>query len=285
MSDFSTNQRINQALLMLTKVLQPYVERRLREVHGDKWRYNLSLSAGTDARKPLDAYALLKTMIDNWQSVFRDGLKPIVRNHVSFALDARNAVSHAGETIGDADAVAYLRSIQAVAEAIDAKSATSFKALIDDQTKAMASALGVSVEVAAKAAAAPPIQETLDLAEGKYTWKPWREVAPPHADVMAARFQEAEFAADLSTVARSEGADTYRDPREFFRITFMTGGLRKVLVSAVERLAGKGGEPVIGLQTSFGGGKTHTLLALYHLASAVNPETCRGSPRFSLRPE
>jgi predicted AAA+ superfamily ATPase len=93
---------------------------------------------------------------------------------------------------------------------------------------------------------------------------------------MSARFVEAEFAADLSTVAHDQGADTYRAPREFFRITFMTGGLRKVLYSAIERLAGKGGDPVIGLQTSFGGGKTHTILALYHLASAKNPETLPG---------
>jgi hypothetical protein len=50
-------------------------------------------------------------------------------------------------------------------------------------------------------------------------------------------------------VARGEGADTYRDPREFYRITYMTGGLRKVLQSAIERLAGKGGDPVIGQNT------------------------------------
>jgi predicted AAA+ superfamily ATPase len=87
-----------------------------------------------------------------------------------------------------------------------------------------------------------------------------------------------EFAADLSAVACDEGADTYRDPREFFRISFMTGGLRKVLHNAIERLSGKGGDPVIGLQTSFGGGKTHTMLALYHLASAKNPETLPGLP-------
>jgi predicted AAA+ superfamily ATPase len=129
--------------------------------------------------------------------------------------------------------------------------------------------------VAAKTIAGPP-QQTLDLVDSKYTWKPWRDVAPPHADVMAARFQESEFAADLSTVARGEGAETYRDPREFYRITYITGGLRKVLQSAIERLAGKGGDPVIRLQTSFGGGKTHTMLALYHLASAKNPETLPG---------
>ena len=158
-----------------------------------------------------------------------------------------------------------------MAEAIDPKASAGFKALIDDQTKAMAEAMGVSTEVAAKTIAVPA-QHPLDLGDGKYSWKPWRDVSPPHADVMAARFQEAEFAADLSIVARGEGAETYGDPREFFRITYMTGGLRKVLSSAIERLAGKGGDPVIGLQTSFGGGKTHTMLALYHLASAKNPE-------------
>uniref|UniRef100_UPI003F9C3435 Swt1 family HEPN domain-containing protein n=1 Tax=Rhodoblastus sp. TaxID=1962975 RepID=UPI003F9C3435 len=276
MSEFATNQRINQALLMLTKILQPYVERRLREVYKENWRNNLSLAAGSDPSKPLDAYGLLKTMIDNWQAVFRDGLKPIIRNQVSFALAARNDVAHAGGAIGHADAISYLTSIRAISEAIDPKSAAGFKTLLDDQTKAMAAALGVSVEAAAAKAAEPPAQTTLELVETKYPWKPWRDVAPPHADVMAARFQEAEFAADLSTVARGEGADTYRDPREFFRITYMTGGLRKVLVGAVERLAGKGGEPVIGLQTSFGGGKTHTMLALYHLANSPNPATLPG---------
>jgi hypothetical protein len=54
------------------------------------WQQNLSVAAGSNVTKPLDAYALLKTMIDNWQTVFRDVLKPIVRNHVSLALAARN---------------------------------------------------------------------------------------------------------------------------------------------------------------------------------------------------
>ena len=49
-------------------------------------------------------------------------------------------------------------------------------------------------------------------------------------------------------------------------ITYLTEGLRRVLTTAVQRLAGAGGDPVIGLQTAFGGGKTHTMLALYHLA-------------------
>jgi predicted AAA+ superfamily ATPase len=52
----------------------------------------------------------------------------------------------------------------------------------------------------------------------------------------------------------------------FFGITFLTEGLKRVLLSALQRLSGQGGDPVIGLQTAFGGGKTHTLLAVYHLA-------------------
>src|SRR5439155_13033314 len=117
------------------------------------------------------------------------------------------------------------------------------KRLIHDQIQAAAKTMGPEPKIAVKNLNDPAAPQ-LDLGDGKYTWKPWRDVAPPHPDVMAARFVEAEFAADLSTVARGEGADTYRDPREFFRITFMTGGLRKVVQGAIERLSGKGGDPV-----------------------------------------
>jgi hypothetical protein len=119
MSGFASNQRINQALLLLTKVLQPYVEKRMRDAYRGNWQQNMSVAAGTDMSKPYDAYALLKTMVDNWQHAFRDGLKPIVRNHVSLALAARNDMAHASGTIADTDAISYLRSIQAVVEAIE----------------------------------------------------------------------------------------------------------------------------------------------------------------------
>jgi predicted AAA+ superfamily ATPase len=215
-------------------------------------------------------------MIDNWQSCFKDTFKQKTRTDVSKALDGRNAVSHTSSEILAADAISYLTAIRGVAEAISAKTVIDgVRPLIDDQIKAAAKAMGVAPEIAVKKLS-EPVAPQLELGDGKYVWKPWRDVAPPHPDVMAARFVEAEFAADLSTVARGEGEDTYRDPREFFRITFVTGGLRKVLESAIERLAGKGGDPVIGLQTSFGGGKTHTMLGLFHLANAKSPETLPG---------
>lgn len=97
--------------------------------------------------------------------------------------------------------------------------------------------------------------------------KPWREIAVPHEDVLKGTFQQAEFAADLSRVHDGTATAEYQDPALFFQRTFITEGMRMLLDSVVKRLAGKGGDPVIQLQTAFGGGKTHTMLAVYHLVS------------------
>ena len=98
------------------------------------------------------------------------------------------------------------------------------------------------------------------------TIKPWREVAEPHADVREGKFQQAEFAADLSRVHSGTANAEYQNPTLFFQRTFITEGMRLLLDSVAKRLAGLGGDPVIQLQTAFGGGKTHTMLAVYHLA-------------------
>jgi predicted AAA+ superfamily ATPase len=66
-----------------------------------------------------------------------------------------------------------------------------------------------------------------------------------------------------------EGTDEYRDPAEFFRRTYLTESLKGLLVGAIHRLTGEGGDPVVQLQTNFGGGKTHSMLALYHLFSGT----------------
>ena len=106
--------------------------------------------------------------------------------------------------------------------------------------------------------------------------KPWREVVTPHRDVASGRYQQAEFAADLWQVHLGEGTDEYRDPVEFFRRTYLTVSLNAMLVGAVRRLAGRGGDPVMQLQTNFGGGKTHAMLALYHLFSGIAPGELAG---------
>jgi uncharacterized protein len=101
--------------------------------------------------------------------------------------------------------------------------------------------------------------------------KPWREIAVPHEDVLKGTFQQAEFAADLSRVHDGTATDEYQNPALFFQRTFITEGMRLLLDSVVKRLVGRGGDPVIQLQTAFGGGKTHTMLAVYHLAKGLAP--------------
>jgi uncharacterized protein len=96
--------------------------------------------------------------------------------------------------------------------------------------------------------------------------RPWREIAVPHEDVLKGTFQQAEFAADISRVHDGKATSEYQDPVLFFQRTYITEGMRLLLDSVVRRLAGKGGDPVIQLQTAFGGGKTHTMLAVLHLA-------------------
>ncbi len=109
--------------------------------------------------------------------------------------------------------------------------------------------------------------------------KAWTEIATPHEDVLRGTFKQAEFAADLSLVHKGQAPKEYQDPVSFFERTFITEGMRLLLDSVVKRLHGGSGDPVMQLQTAFGGGKTHTEMAVYHLARGEQPPNrLRGIP-------
>ena len=109
--------------------------------------------------------------------------------------------------------------------------------------------------------------------------KPWRQIARPHHDVLEGTFRQSEFAADISQVSAGIATPEYQDAEKFFARTYITEGMRLLLISVAQRLAGKAGDPVIQVQTNFGGGKTHTRLAVYHLASRkVTPDKLQGIP-------
>ena len=101
--------------------------------------------------------------------------------------------------------------------------------------------------------------------------KPWREIAVPHPDVLEGTFLQSEFAADITAVHTGKAMREYQDAAAFFQRTFITEGMGLLLTSVARRLNGQGGDPVIQLQTAFGGGKTHTMLAVYHLATRQCP--------------
>lgn len=94
--------------------------------------------------------------------------------------------------------------------------------------------------------------------------KPFTSVARPHRDILEGRFTLDVYAASLWQVIKKEAPPEYQDPDIFFKRTELTRGLRDLIARIQKRLEGKGGDPVLQLQTPFGGGKTHALIALYH---------------------
>lgn len=96
--------------------------------------------------------------------------------------------------------------------------------------------------------------------------KAFHTIAIPHKDILEGRLTMDVFAADLWEVSQNRGSDEYKDGDTFFRKTYLTQGLGNLLAIVEKRLRGKGGDPVIQIQTPFGGGKTHALIAMYHKA-------------------
>jgi hypothetical protein len=94
----------------------------------------------------------------------------------------------------------------------------------------------------------------------------WLDLARPRSDIADGSFDESLFAADLGMVAEGHGPKDYLNPKTFAEKTYLTANLRAALDELGRRLAGdQGAAGVYRLQTEFGGGKTHTLLAAFHL--------------------
>ena len=89
-------------------------------------------------------------------------------------------------------------------------------------------------------------------------------IAIPHKDVLDGNLTMDVFAADLWEVFKGRAPAEYSDSDAFFNRTYLTQGLKDLLNVVEKRVSGNGGDPVIQLQTPFGGGKTHALIALYH---------------------
>ena len=261
--------RIDRGLDSVRMGLDPYVAKLMSDRHGERWRDHASRARGSDGQGELDVYGLLKTLLDNWSDLFRhDQRLRKARSFISHALDARNKVAHFSGELSAREALRYLDAMRELLASVGAKDEeATVEALYEEQRKAN----GIDRSPQSHLELEPPAPEQL---------RAWREVCEPHPDVLEARFSDAEFAANLALVDEGEGAEEYTDPAAFFRITYATEGLRRVLISTIARLAGQGGEPVIGLQTNFGGGKTHTMLALYHLGGAsqagYRPEELEG---------
>lgn len=263
----TNHERIGKALELLTGGLRPFVERELKSTYQDQWfaetRKTLS-AVQTDflgsAEKPeWDTATLLATLWNQWNDVFRKVLGHAERSLVSELREVRNKWAHQ-RTFTTDDTYRALDSIQRLLSAVSA--AKEAEEIEKHRSELLRLKFDEQARYEKRKSATGAIESTSTAG-----LKHWREVVTPHPDVASGRYQQAEFAADLWQVYQGNASSEYGDPIEFFRRTFLTQGLKDLLVRAVRRLAGAGSDPVVELQTNFGGGKTHSMLALYHLFS------------------
>ncbi|MCZ7645664.1 MAG: Swt1 family HEPN domain-containing protein [Planctomycetota bacterium] len=271
----SNHDRIGTALELLNQGLTPFVERELQVTYGTSWKDELQKTLKDyQIPKPAkggglkwDVQALLSIMWNHWNDTFKRTLGHAERSLVNELQGARNKWAHQ-ETFSSDDAYRGLDSATRLLTAVSAPQAEEAEKMkmellrvrFDEQMR---------TEKRKSAGTAIESQATGNL-------KPWREVVNPHKDVASGKYQQAEFAADLWQVHLGEGGEEYRKPVEFFRRTYLTESLKRLLVGAVERVSAKGGDPVVQLQTNFGGGKTHSMLALYHLLGGTPPAELAG---------
>lgn len=206
-----------------------------------------------------DASAQIGVILDNRAQIFRYVLSREEFSWLHEVRDWRNNISHGGQ-IGHADAFRALDTIERVLTRHAAEQAQQVLTMKENL---------LTEKAHDQARRAKPKAEELFSGEVAGL-KPWREVMQPHPDVAAGRFSAAEFAADLFMVHHGQGSHEYTDPVAFFQRTYLTEGLAKLLRQSVRRINGdKGSPPVVDLQTTFGGGKTHSMISIYHLFAGV----------------
>jgi predicted AAA+ superfamily ATPase len=262
----NNHERVGKAMELLKQGLAPFVDREFKNAYKDRALGEARRYFGDDrklADKGIgewDAAGLLKLMWESWNDVFRRTLGPAERSLVSELRDLRNKWAHQ-ESFSSDNAYRALDSATRLLTAISAPQSAEIEKMkmellrlrFDEQVRAeQRKNAGTAIESAVAS-----------------NLRSWREVVTPHKDVASGRYQQAEFAADLWQVHLGEGTAEYKKPAEFFRRTYLTESLKRLLVGAVHRITGQGGDPVVQLQTNFGGGKTHSMLALYHLFSGT----------------
>ena len=274
----SNSERIGKGLELLRNGLVPFVEREMEAVYGDKWQVKARQGVSKErdwkvenGKVQWDAYLILMILWNHWNDVFKRTLGHAERSYVSELRKARNRWAHQNAFTYD-DTYRVLDTMTRLLRSVSAGEAGEVEKMAQETMRVRF----------AEQARRETRRKTVAPIDGSPTpgLKPWREVLTPHPDVATGRYQQAEFAADLEQVRSGKATAEYGEPREFFRRTFLTIGLNDLLKEALLRLTNRGGGPVVELQTNFGGGKTHSMLALYHLFSDVPANELAGIERI-----
>lgn len=259
----TNRQRIDDALLLVAQGFGAFAEDQLRQHWGDNWLSEVKANARGakfDLNEPnmTDPDFVLWLGTNQWQYVFKKLLSESDRAAISLLRDAR--VDWAHNTTGFTTDQTY-RVVDSAYALLSACGAAEPAAKLDEQRQEV---LRLKFEEQTKRAADKAGEEL--AVEGEVGGlRSWRDVVEPHQDVASGTFQLAEFAADLREVNAGTARPEYGNAVEFFSRTYLTRGLHTLLLQTIRRMHGIGGDPVVDLMTTFGGGKTHSLLAVYHL--------------------
>lgn len=277
----NNHTQVAQSFRILLGAFAPYIARELGNEFGDNWwtdgvinilrdEQKRDLPYSGDWSKMVDSLDISRCLLLfdlQWQRVFRKKLSIDHRTWAKELVGVRNRLAHLGyEDFSADDTWRALDTMSRLIEQIDPESAEEIRGLL--RTSRYGSASGSTTVTEGSSI---PVVGIKQKHMGILSITPisglpsWRDIIEPHPDVAQGRYKNAEFAADLAQVARGEGAYEYRDPVEFFARTYVTEGMTGLLEQSLRRISGKDGEPVIQLKTAFGGGKTHSMLALYHM--------------------
>ena len=255
------------------------IQRCLHDRQAESFRN--TLAAGNDLESALDAnyFPVLVSNHYNWRDAFSAAFNgdKTIQNELWLITEARNLIAHPGNQDLEEE---YTRThLYHIADVLGKINQPELKRQVEEIRDGLAKAKETPE---APASMEDPANEdqaksSAQPSRGNGNLKPWREVIRPNQDVAQGSYQQAEFMAQLQPVHDGRADNTqYGNPVSFFEHTYITPGMRALLVNALKRLNATGGDPVIQTKTGFGGGKTHSLIALYHLVrnsdALLNPQ-------------
>lgn len=262
----NSNQQDNlfKAFGLFIEAFRPYVVSLLMQEDGDKWsasfvdalstdqrsKWNMGMRNGSAPENLID-YHHLKSFAIKYKHLLKpdfDRKFGDIPNWLGEIADVRHKVAHFTDFDEDEATKAWIH-MKTIAKILK----------MDELERELKQLQGL--EKVEK-------QEVKSTSKSKKSdIEPWFRVVQPHLDIRQGRLDESIFAANLAEVALGNGREIYNNPVVFFSKTYFTAGLKSVAKTVIKGLNGKedAENRVISLQTGFGGGKTHTLISLYHI--------------------
>ena len=256
---------LSKALGLFIEAFRPYVVSLLHEQSGEHWpaefvkslsfdqqkTWNENIKRGKNPVELIDYHHFKSFAIKNKDLLKNDFGKKFsdVPNWLGEITEVRHKIAHYDSSLEEDEATKAWIHMRTIARSIGMEELEKeLKILQDGNTPKEISN-----------------SKTTSKKEGNS--KSWFLTVTPHLDIRQGRLDESVFAANLAEVALGNGREIYNNPVVFFSKTYFTAGLKNVAKTVINGLNGNedAENRVVSLQTGFGGGKTHTLISLYHI--------------------